>query len=166
MANFEFPENCKIVEAIIGQVGAAGAVAGDYISLKFAHRAWAVISYNQNDANAITWRIDRDSTVAGGLTVVSAQLHKIWSNLDCATSDLLVERTPAINYASGAGVTDKMIIFEIDPTDLGDLAGVPYDCIRVASTTVIAAAQWASAIYVVQPRYQSAVINQPAIIID
>ena len=166
MPNFEFPENCKIVEAIPGQVGAGAPIVGDFISLKNAHRAWAVISYNQNDANAITWRIDRDSTVAGALTVVSAQLHRIWSNLAPATSDLLVERTPAVNYTSDAASTDKMIIFEIDPTDLGDLLGVPYDCIRVASVTNIAAAQWVSAIYIVQPRYQSAVINQPSIIID
>ena len=166
MANFEFPENCKIVEAIPGQVGAAAPINGDFISLKFAHRCWAVISYNQNDGNAITWRIDRDSNIATPATVVSAQLHRIWSNLDPGTSDLLVERTPAINYASDAGATDKMIIFEIDPNDLGALAGVPYDVIRVASTTNIAAAQWLSAIYVIQPRYQSAVINQPSIIID
>ena len=161
MANFEFPENCKIVEAIPGQVGAAAAITGDWISLKNAHRAWAVISYNQNDANAITWRIDRATDVAGTGNVVSAQLHKIWSNLTPATSDLLVERTPAVNYASDAGVTDKMIIFEIDPADMG-----AFDCIRVSSVTVIAVAQWLSAIYIIQPRYQSAVINQPSIIID
>ena len=166
MGNFSFPENCKLIEGLTPTVGAAAAVAGDYISLKYAQRAWAIIHYQQGDATSITWRIDRDSTVAGALTVVSAQLHKIWSNLDTATSDLFVERTAAINYASGVGVTNKIIIFEIDPAGLGDLAGVPYDCIRAASTTAVAATSWVSILYVVQPRYASAVINQPSMIVD
>ena len=78
----------------------------------------------------------------------------------------MVARTPAINYATDAAVSNKLVIFEVDPTDLGDLLGVPYDCIRGASTTAIAAAQYVSMLYVIQPRYQSAVINQPSIIID
>jgi hypothetical protein len=77
-----------------------------------------------------------------------------------------VERTAAVNYASDVGATDKQIIFEIDPADMGSLAGVPYDVIRVSSVTAIAAAQWLSAIYVIQPRYQSAVINQPSVVVD
>ena len=166
MPNFEFPENCKIVEGLAPVVGAAGAVAGDYISLKFAQRAWVVIHYTCADGIAITWRIDKDSTVAAGLTVPSTQLHRIWSNLDTGTSDLLVERTPAVLYATDAVISNKLVIFEVDPTDLGDLLGVPYDCIRGASTTNIAAAQYVSMLYVIQPRYQSAVANQPSIIID
>lgn len=161
MSNFEFPENCKIVEGLTPTVGAAAALAGDYISLKFAQRAWAIFHYQQGDATAITWRIDRATTVAGAGVVVSAQLHNIWSNLDTATSDLMVERTSAINYASDVGVANKIIMFEIDPADMG-----AYDVIRAASTTAIAATSYLAILYVIQPRYQSAVINQPSIIID
>ena len=53
---------------------------------------------------------------------------RIWSNLACATTDLFVERTAAVNYASGAAQTHKIIIFEVDPDSLTDT----FDCIAGA----------------------------------
>jgi hypothetical protein len=166
MIGFSFPENCQIVEALTPQIGAAGAVTGDYISLKNVQRAWVVIMYNQGDATSITWHVNRSPLVSGVGAVVTTALMPIWSDLDCATSDLMVARTAAVNYASGTGATHKIVIFEVDPTDLGILAGVPYDCIAGASTTAVAATSTVSMLYVLEPRYQSAVINQPSVIVD
>lgn len=166
MNGFSFPENCKIVHGLAPIVGAGAAFVGDYISLKNVHRAWVVIYYTQADANAITWHVMKSPLVSGVGAVVTDVAMPIWSNLDCATSDLLVERTAAVNYASGGVAGAKIVIFEVDPAALGELAGVPYDCIAGASTTVIAAAQYPAILYVLEPRYQSAVINQPTVITD
>jgi hypothetical protein len=159
---FSFPENCKIVSGLAPVVGAAGAVTGDYVNLKNCHKAWVVIYYKQADGNAITWHIKRATAVAPTGAIAVTETLRIWSNLDCATSDLLVERTAAINYASGAGAADKMIVFEVDPAALA--AG--FDCIAGCSTTAIAAAQYPAILYVLQPRYPSQVANQPTALTD
>jgi len=159
---FSFPENCKIVEGLAPVVGAGGAVTGDYISLKNAHKAWIVIYYNQADGNSITFNPLKATAVAPTDSSVLTEVCRIWSNLDCATSDLLVERTAAVNYASGAGAAHKIIIFEIDPSLLEE----DHDCIAGASTTVIAAAQYVSMLYVIQPRYQGRVLTAPTVITD
>jgi hypothetical protein len=159
---FSFPEDCKVLEGLAPQVGAAAAVTGRYISLKNAKKAWVVIHYNQADGNAITWHVKRATAVAPTGAIAVTELLRIWSNLDCATLDLLVERTAAINYASGAGTTHKKIIFEVDPSQLADT----FDCIAGCSTTAIAAGQYVSMLYVLQPRYASQVSTQPSVITD
>ena len=165
---FSFPENCKVVNGLAPVVGAAAAVAGAYISLKHAQKCWVVIQYNQADGNAITWRVDTASAIAGTNVLAATVLMPIWSNLATAVNDTMVRQADAINYASGAGVASKIIIFEVDPDALGLVGAtqVRRDCIRGASTTAIAAAQYVSIFYVLQPRYQSAVATQPSVVID
>jgi hypothetical protein len=162
MHGINFPQGCQIVEAIPAQVGAGAAVTGDYISVKNIQRVWCVIQYSQADANAITWKVERATAVAGTGHAALGTSVPIWSNLDTATSDLLVKRTAAVTYATDAGATNKIVVFEIDPASLGST----YDVIAVSSTTVIAAGQYVSGFYIIEPRYQSAVINIPSYIID
>ena len=46
MGLFSLPEDCKIITAIPAQVGAAGTVQSDYISVKNFQRVYIVINYN------------------------------------------------------------------------------------------------------------------------
>lgn len=149
--SWSIPEGCIPVSGLAPQVGAAGAVTGDYISLKNAHKAWLVIHYTQGDATDITWHVNRATAVAPTGAVALANVVPIYSNLDCATSNTLVKRTSAINYASGAGQATKIIVFEIDPADLGST----YDVVAAASTTNIAATSAVSMMYYIQPRYSN-----------
>lgn len=160
MTTFSLPENCKIVEGYAPNVGAAAAVTGDYVCLKGYHKAFVVIHYRQADGNAITWNVTRATNVSAGSAAVMTETMRIWSNLDCATSDTLVERTPAVNYSSGTGATNKIIIFEVDPQTLTDT----FDCIAGASTTAIAAAQYVSIMYYLVPRYAGRVATSPTAI--
>jgi hypothetical protein len=162
VAVFSLPENCKIVDGYAANVGAGAAVTGDYVSLKGYLRAYVVIKYRQADGNAITWNVTRATDVTPTGAVVMTELMRIWSNLDTATSDLLVERTAAVNYASGAGATNKIIIFEVDPASLT----ATFDCIAGASTTVIAAAQYVDITYYLVPKYAGRVLTAPSAIID
>jgi len=159
---FSLPENLKVIEALAPQVGAAAAVTGDYISVKNYHKVYGVIHYAQGDATDITWAWLRATAVAPTGSAAVANVCRIWSDLDCATSDLLVERTAAINYASGAGLTHKLIVVEFDCADLG--AG--YDVIALSSTTAIAATSYVSMMYYGVPRVASRVLTQPSGIID
>lgn len=157
---FSIPENCKIVQAVTPQVGAAGTVTGTYISLKNVHKAWIVISYN-TAGNAETFQPLKATAVAPTGSTNITNVVKIWSNLDTATSDTLVERTAATSYACDNAATNKLIIFEIDPADLGET----YDCISFV-TTAIAAGDYLSAVYVLQPRYASQVSLSPTALTD
>ena len=159
---FALPENVKIVDGYCANVGAGAAVTGDYVCLKGYHKAYVVIKYRQADANAITWNVTRATNVSAGSAAVMTELMRIWSNLDCATSDTLVERTAAVNYASGAAAGLKIVVFEVDPDSLTDT----FDCIAGASTTVIAAAQYVDITYYLIPRYAGRVLTQPSAIID
>lgn len=148
---WNIPEGLLPVEGLAPQVGAAAAVTGDYISLKNAQMAWVVIHYNQGDATDITWHVNRATAVAPTGAAVLANVVPIYSNLDCATSNTLVKRTSAVNYASGTGQTHKIIVFQIDPASLGST----YDVIAGASTTAIAATSTVSIMYYVMPRYSN-----------
>lgn len=154
------PENIKIVEGLAPQVGAAATVTSDYISVKNMHKLYAVIHYNQGDADNQTWAVYRATAVAPTGSVVVANVCRIWSNLDCATSDTLVARTAAINYASGAGATHKQVVFEIDPAELGDT----YDVVAVGSAGNIAATSYVSIMFYCVPRYTGRVSMQPTVI--
>jgi len=160
--SFSLPENCKVVDGYAANVGAAAAVTGDYVSLKNCIKSYVVIKYRQADANAITWNVTRATAVLPSGAVVMTETMRIWSNLDTATSDLLVERTAAVNYASGTGATNKIIIFEVDPASLTDT----FDCIAGASTTAIAAGQYVDITYYLVPRYPGRVLTSPTAITD
>lgn len=165
--SFAFPENCKVVQALAPCVGAADVKTGTYISLKNVHRAWIVISYI-TAGNAETFQPLMATAVAPtGSTNVTANM-RIWSNLATATNDRLVERAAGTSYACDAGATNKLIIFEIDPAALGDNGAtppVPYDCISF-NTTAIAAGDYVSAVYVLEPRYPSRASTAPTVVTD
>jgi hypothetical protein len=169
MNGFSFPHDCKIVDGYAPNVGGAAVVSGAYISLKNVQMAWVVIYYRQADGVSITWRVDKATAIAGTNVIPVTEVMNIWSNLACATSDLLVKRTAAINYASGTGAAAKLIIFQVDPASLGFLAAdgvTQFDCIRGASTTAVAAAQYPSILYVLQPRYHNSVLTAPTVVAD
>ena len=165
---FRLLENCKIIDALTPQAGdGANPFSGSWISMKRYHHAFIVIQYHQTgDAVNVTWRVDKAPLVDGASAVPVTQLMNIWSNLDTATDDELVKIDPAVSYASGVGQTHKLIIFEVDPRALGDLAGVPYTAIRGTSVTNIAAAVDLSMSYILVPREQLAVEFMPSALID
>lgn len=159
---FSLPEDLKVVEGTGPQVGTAAAITGDYVSLKNVQRAYVVIHYVQGDATDITWHVKKATATAPTDATVFTETMRIWSNLDCATSDTLVERTAAVNYASGTGQKHKQIIFEVDPASLE--AG--HDCIAGCSTTAVAATSAVSIMYYLVPRYPGRVLTQPTVISD
>lgn len=162
MQGINFPQGCQIVEGYTPSIGTTAAMVADYISVKNMQKVWCVIMYNQGDATDITWKVERATAVANTGHAALANTVPVWSNLDCATSDLLVRRTDAVTYASGTGQTHKIIVFEISPDNLGST----YDVIAVSSTTAIAVTSTVAMYYIVEPRYQSAVINIPSYIVD
>jgi hypothetical protein len=160
-STFSLPENCKIVEMVAPTVGGVGVVTSDYISLKYAHKAWIVIHYTDGNGNAVSYQPVKATgvTPVGNVSITTAV--KIWSNMDTAASDLLVERTAATVYAQDNAVKNKVIVFEINPVELGPT----YDVIAFTASTP-AAGEYIQAMCYIQPRYETRVLTSPSAIID
>lgn len=163
---FSLPENVKVVELTPPAVGAGAVITSDYISLKNAHKAWLVIHYADGNGNAVVLQPLKATAVAPSNSTAITNVVKIWSNLATATNDTLVERTAATSYTLNAAAANKIVIFEIDPADLGELAGTgPYDCIAFSATTP-AAAEYISAVCYLQPRYAGPVAQSLTALTD
>ncbi len=163
---FTLPENLKMVQMVAPAVGAGAVVTSTYISLKNAHKCWIVIHYADGNGNAVSYQPMKATAVAPSDATAITNVVKIWSNMATGTNDRLVERTAATVYAQTNAVTNKMIVFEIDPADLGELAGTgPYDCIGFTATTP-AAGEYIEAIAYLQPRYASQVSIAPTALTD
>lgn len=139
----------NIVEALVPQTG--GTNTGDYISLKNVIKALVVVHLDQGDADTAVITIEQATLVDGSGHVAITQVVPIWSNLDCAASDVLVQRTAAVSYETDAGVKHKLVMFQIDPIRLD--AG--FDCIMVK--VVVGAASKVSAQYILEQRFSGAV---------
>ena len=139
----------QIVKAIYPQAG--GAITGDYISLKNVVKCHVVVFINQAAANTVAITIEQAQAVAPTNSTAITNVAQIWSNLDCASSNTLEQRTAAVSYTTDAGVAYKIVIFEIDPASLAD----SYDCITV-KTGASSAANITAAWYECEMRYNGA----------
>ena len=120
------PENFKVVQLASPETTNTGKTS-DYISLKNCHRCTIIVDLTQAVGHATQISINKATAVApAGATAITAVVP-VWSNEDCGASDTLVKQTSAVNYTVAADVKDKQIIFQIDPTTLGDT----YDVIGV-----------------------------------
>jgi len=119
-------EKTKIVSAIAPQTN-AGALTGDYISLKNVVRCTIVVHgiWATADTSAIT--IEQATAVAPANSTAIVDVVPIWANLDCDADDTLTAATAAVSYTTNADAETKIIVFQVDPDKLDD----GYDCITV-----------------------------------
>lgn len=147
-------DKIKVVEALTPQTN-GGALVGDYISLKNVLKAFVFVEVQQAHATPPAITIEQDTTIAISASKAITKAVPIWSNLDCAASDVLVARTANVAYTTDAGIKHKIVIFEIDPATLDIANG--FDCItvKIAGSDIsnIVAAQ-----YVLDLRYNASVV--------
>ena len=153
----KIPGNLNIVRGLAPTAGGSDAV-GDYITTKYAHRLWVVFETVQGAANTATLSIMKATAVAPTGAVAMTEPAKIYSALNCATSDVLVKRVDAASYVLDAGTADKLVVFEIDLRALGAYTAI------AAKVSASAAGNITSVLYVIETRYGTDV--QPSMIID
>jgi hypothetical protein len=161
-SNFTLPEDAKIIGGAKPAADAAGRAAR-YISCKNAHKVYAIIYLDQGNAATVALTMTQATAVAGtGAKAITGNL-RIWSNLDIAANgDTLTRVAGAVSYTTDAGVKEKMVVFELDPSTLDVANG--FDCITV-STGASNAANITSVLYVATPlRYPAA--TPPTMITD
>jgi len=158
--NPHIPEALKTVRCVEPQP-VSGLTTGDYVSLKNVDMAYIVAHLAQNNAAVQELIPLQASAVAGTGAKALTNDVPIWSNLDCAASDLMVKRTAAKTYSSDAGQKDKIIVFQIDPAGLDIANG--FDCIGL-QVEASATFNILDVLYVLKMRY--AEDQAPAVITD
>ena len=159
--NFTLPEEAKIVAALAPAADAAGR-SGAWVSLKNAHKCYIRVHINQGNAATVALTILQAQAIAGTGSKAITGLCRIWSNLDVSVNDTLVRRADAISYTTDAGVKDKQVIFEIDPSSLDIANG--FDCIRVVTGASNAANITEAEYYLTPLRYPGG--TPPSAVVD
>ena len=118
---FSLPEIMPPVELLSPAADAAGRTSG-YVKVgKDVVKAWIVCHITQGNAATIALTpLQAQDTSGTGSKAISAT--QIWTNLDEATLDLFTKQANAASYTTDAGVKHKIIIFEIEPQDMMDMA--------------------------------------------
>jgi hypothetical protein len=153
------PEHYKIVHGT-SPVTTNGGVTAGYVSLKNVNRAYVLVSLTQAASHTTAITIEQATAVAGTSTTAITNTVPIWANEDTDTSDTLTRQTDAVSYTVGAGTTDMMIVFQIDPAGLAD----GYECITAKADDSSEAANFITVTYLLDTKYKQA--TPPAAITD
>jgi len=153
------PQDYKITQAIPPTVGAGGALTSDTISLKHVQRLWIIVDITDAGGDALLLTPQRCTNVAAAGAAVLANTVQIWSNVNTALTDTLVRQADALNHTTDATITNKQVVFQIDPASLG----ATYDCLNLL-TGAVNANTTISAVFVAEIRYPQA--TPPSIILD
>jgi len=158
MARPNIPEGQTPYILLNPSADAAGRTSA-YISLKNAVRAWIEVVINQGNAATILLSPLQATAVAGtGSKAINAA--RIAAKLTVAATSFTVP-AEAATYTTDAGVDSKIVIFEIDPAKVFDVAN-NFDCIAV-STGASNAANITSAMLRVQHKYSGV---HPNVLVD
>lgn len=154
------PQNVKIVELLAPATDAAGRNS-DILSLKNYRKATIVVHITQGNAATVALTPYQCTDVSGtGAKVVPAV--PIWSNLDTATSDAMVKRTDAANYTTDAAVKNKVVVFQLDSSELDADGG--FDCFYISTGASNVANITQAMAYLEEPRFAQA--SLPSAIIN
>lgn len=161
MFNRTFPELYKIVDGSTGPVTTNGGVTADYVSLKNVHKAWIIATFHNAASHASILQPTMATAVAGtGVTNITA-VSRVWKNTNVATTDTLVQAASATAAACAAGVTNQMLVMEIDPDDF---AAAGYNTLGCGVATSGEATNFVNITYILATRYPGA--TPPAAITD
>jgi hypothetical protein len=161
---FSLLENKKVLAACPnGAESNTAEVTFRSISLKYVHRAWLLLAFQQAASDATIITLDVGATVATATTPITFTA-RWWKNANIATNDTWVEQVAATTQALTAGMTDQVVCIEIDPSDV--LAqNATFDCLG-GSCAASGVANFISGFWILEPRYQSDVALSPSVVVD
>lgn len=113
-------EQAQVIDLLTPAADAGGRTSS-YFTLKNGHKAYVVCKVAQGNAAQVTFSPLQASAVAGTGSKAIGNAP-IVANLDTATSDALVAAAAAATYQTDAALKNKLVIFEIDPAEVMDVA--------------------------------------------
>lgn len=149
---YSLPDMFPPVVLLAPAADAAGRTSA-YRTLKGASKAWIVAHLNQGNAATILLSPLQAQDVSGtGSKAINAT--RVWLNDATATSDVLVAQANGATFTTDANVADKLVIFEVIPETVLDMAN-GFKTIGI-STGASNAANITEAKLIVWERYQGA----------
>ena len=107
----------------------AGAIAGDYISMKKTEHVTIAVTLSQKHATPPVLSIFQAKDVSGTDAKALAKAVTIFLVADAAASDLMVKQTDDVDFTPDAALKDKLVLFEVPVENLDVNDG--FDCIQV-----------------------------------
>lgn len=159
-AAFRLPEMAKIVEILNPATDAAGRT-GNWITLKYAHKAYFVFQVQQGNAATILVSLLQAQDVSGTGSKAGPTVP-IWWNLDTSVNDTLVIQTFASTFTTDAPTKNKNLVFEVDPAYLDQANG--FKTVTISTGASNAANVTACMAYVIMDRYAQA--TPPSVVIN
>jgi hypothetical protein len=154
---FSLPEEAQIVSLLAPAADAGGRTSG-YVTLDNAHKAFIVCHINQGNAAtiALTPLQAQDDGGTGSKAISNAT--PIFYVESTAAGDTLT-RTTGTSYTTGAGTTIKLVVFELDPSNVLDVNGAgfttsPFTHIAIQTGASNAANITEATLYVTPLRYR------------
>jgi hypothetical protein len=143
--------------ALLAAAADAAGRTSSYRNLSNAHKAYVIAHINQGNAATVALTLTQAKDVSGtGAKAVTAAMP-IWLQADTSVSDANTVQTAAASFTTDATTKDKIVIFEILPEAVLDVAN---GFKTIALTTGASnAANITEAILIVIEAYQGA--SQP-----
>ncbi len=108
--------------ALLAPAADAAGRTSSYRSLANAEKAYVVAHVNQGNAATVALSLMQAKDVSGtGAKAISAAMP-IWLQNDTSTSDSNVAQTSAASFTTDATTKDKIVIFEVLPEEVLDVA--------------------------------------------
>ena len=158
MSIVHLPEEFKIVSGC-SYVTTNAEVVCDYVSLKNVNMAWIVLQFLQAAGHATVVNPRRATAVLPAGSVAIAHNAPNWVNESTAASDTLVRGADGITVTLGAAISNKLVVIQIDPNQMGatyDVLGCVIDATGQAN--------FVSVEYFLEMRYGS--VLPPTVIVD
>ena len=146
------PEQFKIVQGSAGAVTTNGGFVGDTVSLKNINMAWIVLNFDNATGHATVINPMRATAVLPAGSVAIAHNAPNWVNDAAQTSDTLVRGADGTTVTTGATITNKLVVIQIDPAQMGDTFDV-LGCVITASVEVT---NFVAVEYILETRYGQA----------
>ena len=157
MSNLQLPQGGLLINGFKPQVNTV-AIAGDWVSMKTAHKIWVVFHMAQGHAAQAVLSLFEATNVAGDDAQAISVSSQIWYNLDCDT-DIFTHGEDADDYTLDVALKTKMVVFQFDASQLSS----GFKCVKgyaAASNALnIVGCQ-----YILENRYKAA--TPPSVIID
>jgi hypothetical protein len=151
MSNRINPESATPITLLPPAADAAGRT-GPYRSLKNAKKAYAVVQINQGNAATVALSFEQATAVAGTAAKAFDAVKRIWATENDGTA-ALARQANAAGYTTTAAQNPKVVVFEIDPTQLDVANG--FDCIAI-TTGASNAANITAAVLFIDNKYAEA----------
>lgn len=122
---YSMVESFPRIKLLANAADAAGRTSALYASLRNCEKAWVVVEVNQGNAATVLISLLQGTSDAGAGSKAIQNATRIWLNNDTSLatgSDAYTAQTAGTTFTTDATTKDKLVVFEIVPENVLDMA--------------------------------------------